>query len=283
MARLIENVVYRARFHNFSCIHHIYKIGYFRHHTQIVRDINNGDAGALLNILNKLQNFCLHCYIQRRGWLVANQKLWPACKRNGYHHTLAHAARKLVRIVFHALFRIFNSNLFQQLYCALVRLCLGRFIMVAHPLHNLFANGHGGVQAGHGVLKHHGNALALNASAHFFGRELYKGFRHFFFPIAVSEFHAAGVHRLIRGTDAHYRFHCDRFARTGFAHNGKRLALKQIQIYPAHGVYHTGRRLERHIKAAYFQNMFSLVHCCGLLTALSSAGQWRPAGRLPAR
>ena len=74
MARLIENVVYRAGFHNFSCIHHIYKIGYFRHHTQIVRDINNSDAGALLNILNKLQNFCLHCYIQRRSWLVANQE-----------------------------------------------------------------------------------------------------------------------------------------------------------------------------------------------------------------
>ena len=55
-----------------------------------------------------------------------------------------------------------NANFLQQFQCALAGCGAGYFFVIQQWLHQLIANGHVGVEAGHGILKYHGDVAATN-------------------------------------------------------------------------------------------------------------------------
>ena len=95
--------------------------------------------------------------------------------------------------------------------------------MPDHTLHDLFADGHGGVQAGHGVLEDHGNALAVDVAAdilllHFQNIDGFGGA----VVVVIGKLDGSAVYPAVFGKNAHGGLDSNGFAGTGLAHNGKR-------------------------------------------------------------
>ena len=71
---------YRIRcslFHDVPMVHNQYPVAELLHQRDVMADKQNGKRRALFTtkLVQKLQNFFLHCHIQRRGRLIANQHL----------------------------------------------------------------------------------------------------------------------------------------------------------------------------------------------------------------
>ena len=242
-------------------------------------DVDDRDAALLLDAADQLQNFCLNGHIQRGGGLVTDEQVGVAGERNGNDHALAHTAGQLVRVVFHPLFRIGDAHLFQQFQRLFVGFRLGHFEVPEHALHDLLADGHGWVKAGHGVLKHHGDALAVDVAADplFILLQQVHGLRAAV-GVVVAEPDAAAVHGGILGQNAHGGFHGDGLAGTGLAHQRDRLALVQVDVHAADGVHRACGGLKGDIKVSHRQDLFFFCfrHGVFLLTYSSS---WGPAPR----
>ena len=65
--------------------------------------------------LHELEDLRLHGDVERRGRLVGDQEIGLAQQRHRDHHALAHAARKLVRILSHAPLGVGNAHQLEHL------------------------------------------------------------------------------------------------------------------------------------------------------------------------
>ena len=284
MAGVIEDLVDGAGLHNLAGVHHVHIVRHLGHHPQVVGDVDDRDAPLLLDAADQLQDLGLDGHIQGGGGLVADQQVGVAGQGDGDDHTLAHAARQLMGVILHPLFSVGDAHLFQQGDGLLPGLFFVHLEVPDHPLHDLFADGHGGVEAGHGVLEHHRDPLAVDVAAnplfvllediHRLGGAV---------GVVVGKFDGAGVHLGVVGQNAHGRLHGDRFARAGFTHQGHRLAAVQVNVDAADGMHRARGGLEGDVQVAHGQHPFFLLlcHCGGLLTYSSFWGRGLPAGRPP--
>ena len=167
----------------------------------------------------------------------------------------------------------------------LIGLGLGHLEVPEHPLHDLLADGHGGVKAGHGVLKDHGDPLAVDVAADPLLVLLQQVDRlRAAVGVVVAELDAAAVHLGVLGEDTHSRLHGDGLTGTGLTHQRHRLALVEVDVHAPDGMDGAGGGLKGNIKVSHRQDLFSFCirHAVRLLTYSSSWGQVPRAGRRPA-
>ena len=149
-----------------------------------------------------------------------------------------------------------------------------------HALHDLLADGHGGVKARHGVLEHHGQPLAVVFRAQLLFRQLQQidGLVLAVLLIGVEDF--AAVDGGVAVQQAHGGLHGHGLARAALAHDGDGLALLQIQVHAADGVHHARVGAEGDIQILDLQDgLVGLHRISSFLTCLPASAQGPRAGR----
>ena len=285
VARVVEDLVDGAGLHDLARVHDIDIVRHLCHDAEVMGDVDDRNAALLLYAADELEDLCLNGHIQCGGGLIADEQVRVAGQRDGDDHALTHTAGQLVRVALHPLFGVRDTDFFQQLEGLLICLSLGHLEVPEHPFHDLLADGHGGVKAGHGVLEHHGDALAVDVAADplFIFLQQIDGFRAAV-GVMVAELDASAVHLGVLGQNTHGCLHGDGLAGTRLTHQRHRLALVQVDVHAADGVDGAGRRLKGNIKVSHRQDLFSfrIRHVVRLLTYSSSWGQVPRAGRRPA-
>ena len=99
MLRRIEYFVCRAVLHDVAGIHDRYFFAHARNNAEVVSYHYYAHSELFAKLLHKLKYLSLNRNVKRGGRLVGDKKLRLARKRYGYHDTLTHAARQLVRIL----------------------------------------------------------------------------------------------------------------------------------------------------------------------------------------
>ena len=89
-----------AAFDDAAGIHHVDAVGITRHHPEIVSDDDQGHVKAARQLLHQFEDLGLDRHVERSRRLVGDDQLRIARERNSDHDALAHAARKLVWILF---------------------------------------------------------------------------------------------------------------------------------------------------------------------------------------
>ncbi len=87
-------------FDDFARIEHGDAVGGFRNHAHVVRDEHDARAVLVREALQERNDLRLNRHVKRRCRLVVNDELRIRGERERNHDALAHAARKLVRVLF---------------------------------------------------------------------------------------------------------------------------------------------------------------------------------------
>ena len=129
--------------------------------------------------------------------------------------------------------------------------------MPDHALHDLLSNGHGGIQAGHGILKYHGDPLSINVAADPFlilGQDIHRLRR----PVLVmiAELNVPPGHPCIGSQNSHSCLHGNGFSGSGFPNDCHSLAFIEIQVHAADGMHHPCSCLKGNIQIPDLQNFF---------------------------
>ncbi len=109
-----EQVGHRCFLDLATRIHDDHALGHLGDHAEIVRDEHDRRAGLLLQFAHQVEDLRLDRHIERGGRLVGNQQARLAGERHRDHHALAHAARKLMRILRRTALRRRDPDFFQQ-------------------------------------------------------------------------------------------------------------------------------------------------------------------------
>ena len=94
MRRIVKYLLQISHFDNLPGIHDADCIARFHNDPQIMGNQEHCRVKFLFQPIDHLKDLRLNRYIQRRGGLIGNQKLWIAGQCNGNHHPLLHAARE---------------------------------------------------------------------------------------------------------------------------------------------------------------------------------------------
>ena len=188
-------------------------------------DVNDGQVIFVLQLLEQLQNLRLNGHIKRGGRLVADEDFGVAGDGDGDDHALAHAAGELVRIILHALLRLQDTDIAQDLDgLFLCRNALKPLVQLQR-FADLRAHGLQRVQGGHGILEYDGDFPAADLDPililFVFGdiRAVIPDF---------TGFHpAVFVQHADKGLAEHG------FARAGFPDDGKAFAFVKLHGYAA--------------------------------------------------
>ena len=167
--RVIENIVRCAVLHNISGIHNRDVVAHARHHAEVVRDHHDRHAKLILQIHHQLQDLRLNGHIERRRRLVRDQKLRLARQSDRDHHTLAHTAGQLVRILLQTLLRLIDPDKLQKLLRALLYLFLALIGVEPDHLADLVADRVDRIQARHRVLEDDGDFISTHLLEFLFG------------------------------------------------------------------------------------------------------------------
>ena len=98
VARLAEQGVLVGQLDQPAQVHHADLVADMTHHCEVVRDEEVGQAAAALQLFHDVEHLGLHAHVERRGWLIADQKLRRGGQGPGDRDALALAAGKLVRV-----------------------------------------------------------------------------------------------------------------------------------------------------------------------------------------
>ena len=167
-------------------------------------------------------------------------------------------------ILAHPLLRLVDAHLFQQADGLGPGFLFRGLVVPDHALHDLLADGHGGIQAGHRVLEDHGDPLAVDVAADILGfhfQQVHRGGGAVVVMIGIGN--AAAVDDAVGGQNAHGRLEGHRLAAAAFAHNRQRLALIQVDVDAADGVDGAGPGLESDGQVTDGQHVFAICvfHC----------------------
>ncbi len=166
MLRMTEQLRRRIRLDDAATLHHGDLIGRLCRHRKIMRDEQHAQAMLLAQVAQQAKNLRLHGDVERRRRLVRDEQARLVDHRHRNQDALSLPTGKLVGIVAHAPLRIGQRDLPQRLQHAVADLGASeRGMMHAHRLGNLLADGHGGVQRRHRLLKDHADVSAA-ARAH---------------------------------------------------------------------------------------------------------------------
>ena len=238
------------------------------HHAHVVGDQDDRRVVIALQPPHQREDLRLDRDIERRGGLVGDQELGVARERHRDHHSLAHAARELVRIVVGAALRSRDADLAEQLdgpprggrpRHALVR---------ADLLRDLPADPVDGRQRRHRVLEDHPDLVPAHG-LHLPVREGHQ--------VAALPHHAALDDR-VRVTDqAHDGHHRHALARAGLADDSEHLAGRDREVDPVDGAHQPRLRAERDAQALHREQR----RAC--LRHAAHAGRGRRTARRPRR
>ena len=173
MQRFAENFARRALLGDARGIHDVDAVGVTRHHAEIVRDDDECNPQFARQVLHQFQDLRLYGHVERGGRFVGDQQFRIAREPDRYHHALAHAARKLVRILVKPAIRIGNADHLQQIERAGARRRLVHVEMDHQRFHDLEPDGQHRVQRRHRLLEDHRDIAAANL-AHFVFSKLEK-------------------------------------------------------------------------------------------------------------
>jgi hypothetical protein len=95
--RPLQNLFDRALLDQLASIQDRDSIANSRDNAQVMADPEHGETPFPSNLCHQLQNGRLHRDIKRCGWLVGEQELGLASKRDCDHHALALPTTQLVR------------------------------------------------------------------------------------------------------------------------------------------------------------------------------------------
>ncbi|MNL16639.1 hypothetical protein D3C87_1376910 [compost metagenome] len=165
MARLAQQRGRQAFLHLFAAHHHGHAVGPFAHHGEVVGDQQQAHVQLGAQVVQQLQDLRLHRHVQRGGGLVGHQQRGLAGDGGGDHGALPLPAGQAVRVVVHAALRLGYAHQVQQFDGAGPGRPGGRAAMQAQGLADLVAQGQHRVQAGHGLLEDHGDAVAAQRAA----------------------------------------------------------------------------------------------------------------------
>ena len=196
-----------------------------RHHAEVVRDQQDGEAEILLQIEQEAQDLRLHGDVERGGRLVGDQQLGLAHQRHGDHHALAQPAGELVRVLAEAHPRRGDAHAREQLGGAIERGGARGAAVALHDLRHLRADGVGRVEARHRLLEDHRHPVAAQA------RHLALGQRQ---ELAPVEAQPAGATRRGARQQAHDRERGHRLAAARLADQARRLAAMDGERRLAH-------------------------------------------------
>ncbi len=141
-----KQLLHRRRLDHLAVAHHMHLVGYLGDDRQVMGDQQHPHIGLLGGAHHQLQHLGLDGVIQRGGGLVGNQQGRLARHRNGQHHTLAHAARELERVILQQLRRPGQAHAGQQVNGLGPALAARELALVVQHLFDLVANGQHRVQ-----------------------------------------------------------------------------------------------------------------------------------------
>ena len=160
MAGVIEDLVGGALFAYRARVHNDYLVAHLRHNAEVVGYHDYSHAQLVLELLHELKYLRLYRNVERRGGLVRDEYIGLAGKCHSDHYSLSHTARELEGVLFHALFGLVDVHELEHFDGAFPCLLLVAVGVEENSLHELLADGVGGVKAGHGVLEYDGYAVA---------------------------------------------------------------------------------------------------------------------------
>ena len=226
MPGIKEHLVGHADLDDLSGVHDRHPVCHVGHNAQIMSDVDDGHPALFLQASDQVQDLGLNGHIQGGGGLIADQDLRIASHGNGNDDALAHAAGKLVGILLVPAFRIMDAHRFQNPVGFLFRRGAFQSLMQLNGFLNLLSYRFQRVQAGHGILCHHGNFLAADTQPVLFlklGQIL---------PVIVNAAVGDGP-VLVQHADKGLGKHA--FAGTGFTHDRQCFALVQVKGGPTDG------------------------------------------------
>ena len=224
-----------------------------------------------------LQNLCLDGHVQCGGGLIADQDLRVAGHRNGDDDALAHTAGELVRVLAEADLRVGDADIPQVFQRLLFGGLAAQALMQLHGFHDLVADGLQRVQAGHGVLHDHGDLVAAYPEPVLFLFQV--GQADGLSVVGTEVVDGAAGNGAVGVQQTHEALGEHALARTGLAHDGKDLAVVDVQVDAADGVEHFSTQVELDVQILDRKDQLILFHLLSLLTACGSSGRQRPRRR----
>ena len=231
VAHPVEHILDRTGLDRFARIHHRDAVAGLEDQPEIVRHEDHRRAEFLAEPLDQLDDAGLDGNVERRRRLVEQEQRRLRQQRHGDHDALLLAAGELVRIGAHHALGIRQADGAHGLQRALVGLLLRHLVVQDRHFHQLLADLHGRVQAGHRLLVDHGDLIAAD------GAEL---LRRQFAHVLAFELDAAADDLPDIGEVAHDAERHGRLAAAGFADDAHRLARQHRA-----GKVHDGRVFRR--------------------------------------
>ena len=259
MQRVFKQIVDLRFLHHKAAVQNNNAVAQLSHNAQVMGDKDDAGAVFLLQGAHLFQNLVLDGHIQGGGGLVRNQQVGVVGQRHGDHDALAHTAGKFMRVGFQPLFGFGNTYFAEQLQRGSLQL-VALHLRVVYMDHfgNLFANRNQRIQAGHGVLKHHGDLLAAD-----FAHLLIADFG----QVSAFKFNFAVFNAGSIGQQAQDGHGSNAFAAAGLTNDTKDLALMHFKADAAHSLHFAGGSHKGGFQILYLQNR--LAHFA-LLTSSAS-------------
>ena len=170
MCGLQENVVRGSLFDDVGRIHHVHAVGVARHDAKIVRDDDERDPEFARQILHQFENLRLNGHVECGGRFVGDDQLGFAGKADRDHDALAHAARKLVRVLGKPPLAVGDADLLHQFERPRLRILLRRLQMDEERLHDLHSDRKDRIERGHRLLEDHRDFVAAHGPHLFVGK-----------------------------------------------------------------------------------------------------------------
>jgi hypothetical protein len=188
-----------------------------------VGDEDDRHAHLALEVLHQLEDLRLDRHVERGRGLVRDEKGRAAGQRHGDHRPLAHAPRHLVGVVRRALLRLGDADERQHVHRPLEALRAADALVADHRLGDLVADGVDGVQRGHRLLEDHPDLAAPDRPHLALGQAG---------EVAAAEQDVpAGDLARRRRQEPHDGERGHRLARSALAHDGERLAGKDVEAH----------------------------------------------------
>ena len=111
----------RRRFHQLARVHNSDPLAGLRDDPEIVGDQEDRRARFFTEVAEQIEDARGDRYVETGGWLVGDEKPRRGGERHRDHDALAHAARKLMRILLHAPYRIGHADKIEKLQRAPAR------------------------------------------------------------------------------------------------------------------------------------------------------------------
>ena len=114
MAGIVEQAVDRAFLDHLACIHDGHAVAKFGNDAKVMGDDDDGPVETAAQVAQKVDDLRLHCHVKRGCRFIRDQDIGLHQQGRGNGDTLAHAARKFVRIAVEAALRIGDADAAQH-------------------------------------------------------------------------------------------------------------------------------------------------------------------------